>query len=135
MSLKITAALASGLLGLLVHWRGPGAARSGLGPSRSGRTAVRVGTTWMAASVTTTITRSAGYYVRDLPRERFIVGGPRGGRYWYSGGVWYNSGPRGFVVIGAPIGAFVPVLPPYYTTVYFGGVPYYYANDTYYIWR
>ena len=24
------------------------------------------------------------------------------------------------------------MLPPYYTTVWFAGVPYYYANDTYY---
>jgi hypothetical protein len=30
---------------------------------------------------------------------------------------------------------FVPVLPPYYTTVWVGGAPYYYANDTYYTWR
>jgi hypothetical protein len=27
------------------------------------------------------------------------------------------------------------VLPPYYTTVWVAGVPYYYANDTYYAWR
>lgn len=78
---------------------------------------------------------SRGFYVHDLPRERVIIGGPRGGRYWYSGGVWYGPGPGGFVVIGAPIGVFVPVLPPYYTTVWVGGVPYYYANDTYYAWR
>jgi hypothetical protein len=26
------------------------------------------------------------------------------------------------------------VLPPYYTMVWFGGVPYYYANDSYYTW-
>jgi Family of unknown function (DUF6515) len=78
---------------------------------------------------------SRGFYVHDLPRDRVIVGGPRGGRYWYSGGVWYSSGPRGFVVIGAPVGVFVPVLPPYYTTVWVGGAPYYYANDTYYVWR
>jgi hypothetical protein len=29
---------------------------------------------------------------------------------------------------------FVPILPPYFTTVWFQGVPYYYANDTYYRW-
>src|ERR1700748_14641 len=75
-----------------------------------------------------------GYVVRDLPRDRVIINGPRG-RFFYSGGVWYNYGPRGYVVIGAPIGVFVPVLPPYYTTVWVGGVPYYYANDTYYAWR
>jgi Family of unknown function (DUF6515) len=77
---------------------------------------------------------SRGYYVRELPRDRVIVTSPRG-RYFYSGGVWYSPGPRGYVVIGAPIGTFVPVLPPYYTTVWVGGAPYYYANDTYYMWR
>ena len=77
---------------------------------------------------------SRGYYFRDLPRDRVIVTGPRG-RYFYSGGVWYSPGPRGYVVVGAPLGTFVPVLPPYYTTVWVGGAPYYYANDTYYMWR
>src|SRR4051794_565001 len=59
---------------------------------------------------------SRGVYMRELPRERVIVTGPRG-RYWYSSGVWYSYGPRGYVVVGAPVGVFVPVLPPYYTTV------------------
>jgi hypothetical protein len=77
---------------------------------------------------------SRGYYVRDLPRERVIINGPRG-RYFYSGGVWYSPGPSGYVVIGAPVGVFVPVLPPDYTTVWVGGAPYYYANDSYYVWR
>jgi Family of unknown function (DUF6515) len=72
-----------------------------------------------------------GFVVHDLPRDRIVVGG---GRYFYSGGIWYGPGPGGFVVIGAPFGMFVPVLPPYYTTVYFGGAPYYYANDAYYQW-
>lgn len=77
---------------------------------------------------------SRGIYVHDLPRDRVFVRGPRD-RYWYSGGVWYSSGPRGYLVVGAPIGLFVPVLPPYYTTVWVGGAPYYYANDSYYVWR
>jgi hypothetical protein len=77
---------------------------------------------------------SRGFAVHDLPRDRVIINGPRG-RYFYSGGIWYSPGPRGYVVIGAPVGLFVPVLPPYYTTVWVGGVPYYYANDTYYAWR
>jgi hypothetical protein len=77
---------------------------------------------------------SRGVYFHDLPRERIIVTGPRG-RYWYSSGAWYSYGPRGYVVVGAPIGVFVPVLPPYYTTVWVGGMPYYYANDSYYVWR
>jgi hypothetical protein len=72
-----------------------------------------------------------GYGVRALPPGRIVVGG---GRYFFAGGVWYAPGPAGYVVVGAPIGLFVPVLPPVYTTVYFGGVPYYYANDAYYQW-
>lgn len=74
---------------------------------------------------------SRGYVVRDLPRERIVVGG---GRYYYSGGIWYAPRGPGFVVVGPPFGVFVPVLPAFYTTVWFGGIPYYYANDTYYQW-
>jgi hypothetical protein len=77
---------------------------------------------------------SRGYEVRDLPRDRFVVDRDNH-RYFYSGGIWYEPrGPR-YVVVGPPVGVFVPVLPSYYSTVYFGGVPYYYANDTYYAWR
>jgi hypothetical protein len=32
-----------------------------------------------------------------------------------------------------PLGVMVPALPPGYTVVYYGGVPYYYANDVYYV--
>ena len=75
-----------------------------------------------------------GAYVPTLPGAAVVV--PRGGgRYYYSGGVWYlPSGPR-FVVVGAPIGVFVPVLPVYYTTLWVGRIPYYYANETYYTWN
>lgn len=56
-------------------------------------------------------------------------------RYWYDRGVWYAPrGPR-YVVVGPPLGAFVAVLPSFYTTVWFGAVPYYYADDAYYRWR
>jgi hypothetical protein len=75
-----------------------------------------------------------GMVVRGVPGRPFIVNRGRD-RYYYSGGVWYAPrGPR-FEVIGPPIGVFVPLLPPYYTTVWVGGAPYYYANDTYYTWR
>jgi hypothetical protein len=58
----------------------------------------------------------------------------RGRPYYFHGGVWYAPGPRGFVVVGAPIGLNLSALPPYYTTVWFNGTPYYYADDTYYQW-
>ena len=77
---------------------------------------------------------SRGGFVRELPGRPLVVE-RGGGRFFYSGGVWYAPrGPR-FVVVGAPIGIFVPVLPPFYTTLWVGGLPYYYANDTYYVWH
>ena len=75
-----------------------------------------------------------GRFVGALPGRPFVVERP-GGRFFYSGGVWYAPRGPSFVVVAAPIGLFVPVLPPFYTTVWVGGLPYYYANDTYYVWR
>jgi hypothetical protein len=57
-----------------------------------------------------------------------------GSRYYFYGGIWYAPGPGGFIVARPPIGLFLTVLPPFYTTVWFGGVPFYYANDVYYQW-
>jgi hypothetical protein len=58
-----------------------------------------------------------------------------GHSYFFHGGTWYAPyGPR-FVVTYPPVGLFVSVLPPFYTTLWFSGVPYYYADDVYYRWR
>jgi hypothetical protein len=56
--------------------------------------------------------------------------GARGGFYGH-GGYWHGGfyGPRfGY-------GWFLPVLPAFYATYWFGGIPYYYANDAYYTWN
>jgi hypothetical protein len=75
-----------------------------------------------------------GSEVRVLPRGGYEVRHPSG-RYWYHGGNWYAShGPR-WVVVAPPFGVYVPFLPGFYSTLWFGGVPYYYANDVYYLWR
>ena len=74
-----------------------------------------------------------GYAVHDHPHTGFALDF-RHDHYWYDRGQWYRRGGPGWVVVGAPLGAFVTVLPPFYSTVYFGGVPYYYADDTYYEW-
>jgi hypothetical protein len=58
----------------------------------------------------------------------------RGSRYYFYGGVWYAPGGPGFVVVRPPVGLAIGVLPPYYTTVWLGGVPYYYADNVYYSW-
>lgn len=74
-----------------------------------------------------------GFVVHALPvgyRRFYWHGVP----YFFAGGVWYAASGGAFVVVGAPIGLFVPVLPPYYTQIWVGGVPYYYANDAYYEW-
>ena len=74
-----------------------------------------------------------GAYVTTLPRGPVVITRP-GGNYYYAGGVWYRPYGGSYVVVTAPLGVFVPVLPAYYTTMWVGGVPYYYANDTYYTW-
>jgi hypothetical protein len=74
-----------------------------------------------------------GYVAPVLPRGYLSVDHFHD-HFYYAGGVWYRpAGPR-FVVVAPPVGVFVPILPPFYTTVWFGGVPYYYANDAYYVW-
>lgn len=76
-------------------------------------------------------------YGRSYPRlpPGVVVVKHRHERYWYGGGAWYRPyGPR-YVVVAPPVGVFVSLLPPFYTTVWFGGIPYYYANDAYYVWR
>jgi len=75
-----------------------------------------------------------GVAVAAVPHGAVVVrDGPN--RYWFHGGVWYRPEGGRFVVIAPPLGVFVPVLPPFYTTLMIGGIPYYYANDAYYVWR
>ncbi len=75
-----------------------------------------------------------GIVVDSLPPDAMAV---RYGRdhYWFNAGVWYRAQGTQFIVTAPPIGAIVPVLPPFYTALMIGGIPYYYANDTHYVWR
>lgn len=74
-----------------------------------------------------------GYVVREAPHAGLAIErGPD--HFWYDRGVWYRGDGVRWVVVAAPFGAFVPVLPPFYTTIWFRGVPFYYANETYYTW-
>jgi hypothetical protein len=75
-----------------------------------------------------------GHEFHGVPHGGYQI--RHGGRsYWYDRGHWYRHRNGVAVVIAAPIGAFVPFLPFYYSTIWWGGVPYYYANDTYYTWN
>ena len=74
-----------------------------------------------------------GHQFHGMPHGGYEIH-HRGGSYWYDRGHWYRHRNGVAIVIAAPIGAFVPFLPFAYSTVWWGGVPYYYANDTYYTW-
>ena len=52
--------------------------------------------------------------------------------YYEHRGVFYQRGPRGYVVVRAPRGAIVRALPPYYTRIYVGNVMYYRFGEVYY---
>src|SRR5579862_2843501 len=72
---------------------------------------------------------AAGHaYVRPAAGYRFYGGHPYWGGGWWHGGYW----PRAYYGWGFPW--FLPVLPALYATYWWGGVPYYYANDVYYTW-
>jgi hypothetical protein len=89
-----------------------------------------------------------GYAVHSPPDGSLTnLHGPDGQRYDLHAGDWYRwnggldqswhwqrwwHGP--WLVSAAPTGLFVPYLPPHYTTIWWSGTPYYYANSTYYRW-
>lgn len=76
----------------------------------------------------------SGVNIKVLPHHHYRV--PyRDSYYYFSGGVWYRPSGSLYVVVRPPIGVYVPILPVFYTTIWYHGVPYYYANDVYYVWR
>lgn len=75
-----------------------------------------------------------GYSVPKPPAGGYEYHGPDGARYWHYYGNWYRWNGYAWIVWAAPFGLLVPFLPPYYTTLWWYGFPYYYANDTYYVW-
>lgn len=75
-----------------------------------------------------------GSQVDRLPHHPIVVP-HHDSRYYFHGGVWYRPSGLRFLVVAPPIGLGVSVLPPYYTTLWIGGSPYYYADEVYYTWR
>lgn len=53
--------------------------------------------------------------------------------YYYAAGMYYRETPSGYVVVDAPAGAVVKVLPDRYRTIDYGGHTYCYYNRTYYL--
>jgi hypothetical protein len=60
-------------------------------------------------------------------------GGWRGGYGWRGYRGWYGGWGWGWGGLG--YGLFFATLPWYYSTVWWNGVPYYYADGSYYIWN
>jgi hypothetical protein len=69
--------------------------------------------------------------VSNLPRERTRVVVGRN-EYFYSRGLFYRPGPRGYMVMRGPIGARVRVLPPGFVSLSIGGSPFFFYYGTYY---
>jgi Family of unknown function (DUF6515) len=72
-----------------------------------------------------------GYSVSTLPPGYLDIGVGKG-HLFFSAGVWFRPQGRAYVVVAPPYGAYLPILPPDYTTFWIGNTPYYYANSVYY---
>jgi hypothetical protein len=53
-------------------------------------------------------------------------------RYYTQHGVFYQRGPRGYVVVRAPRGAILRSLPPHYARIQVGSATYCRYGDVYY---
>ncbi len=75
--------------------------------------------------------RRRGEMVVPLPRERarIVVGGKE---FFYSRGIFYHTGPRGYVAIRGPVGAHVAALPVGYVTIRLGAAPIFLYYGTYF---
>ncbi|MCK5723375.1 MAG: hypothetical protein KAI84_12640 [Gammaproteobacteria bacterium] len=77
---------------------------------------------------------SSGFRSKVLPQRHYEIQFNHR-PYFYSSGIWYLRSGAQFIVTVPPLGIVVPFLPPFYTTLWVRGVPYYYANDVYYTWQ
>lgn len=59
----------------------------------------------------------------------------RGTRYFVSEGQWFEQKGRRLVAIEPPAGVLVRDLPKGHSMHWIGGVPYFYADGLYYVWR
>jgi Family of unknown function (DUF6515) len=74
----------------------------------------------------------AGTRINRLP-DGYRRIGVRGHPYFYFGGIFYDSGPSGYVMIAPPLDAEIPDLPPGTETVVLGDTYYYYAGGAFYV--
>ena len=74
----------------------------------------------------------AGTRIDRLP-DGYRRIGVRGHPYFYFGGIFYDNGPSGYVMIAPPLDAEIPDLPPGTETVVLGDTYYYYAGGAFYV--
>lgn len=74
-----------------------------------------------------------GKHVRDIPRSHVTINVGKSS-YRYHRGIFYRPYHRGYLVVRAPIGARVRVLPPGYISFSIGINRYFYVNSAYYLW-
>ncbi len=75
-----------------------------------------------------------GHVIQKLPPQHHAV--PfRGTRYYYHDGAWYQPSHSRYVVVAPPVGLRISFLPSFYTTIWVGALPYYYADSVYYTWH
>ena len=76
-------------------------------------------------------------YHRDMHVDRLPDGyrriGVRGHFFFYFGGVFYDNGPSGYVVVAPPMNAEIPELPPGAETVVVGNTVFYYVAGAFYL--
>ncbi len=72
-----------------------------------------------------------GFSLLTLPyrHTQMVVAGST---YFYSGGVYYITKGKNYVVVGAPIGAHITILPIGFSRIHLGSHRYFYANSVYY---
>lgn len=71
--------------------------------------------------------------IRQLPDSAVFT--HRGTRYVVSAGRWYEQRGDKLRAVAAPQGVLVQELPQGYSMRWVGGVPYFYADGLYYLWR
>lgn len=73
-----------------------------------------------------------GMFLNVLPQgysQIYVAGNP----YYYDQGVYYQTGPSGYVVVSPPLGAIVPQPPPGAETIPYGATVYYYVAGAFYV--
>ncbi len=100
-------------------------------PQPAGALPLRAGQWWDGAHGHAHAYPAQGMAVHGLPAQSRDIYWS-GVRYGFHQGVWYAPGPRGFVVVRPPYGAYVSELPLFRTLVVVGGLSYLYCNGVYY---